>query len=75
MPFMTLGQAAYRNIAKLRRPSWEPGKSIELQFDLGDDGKPAGTVGPYVKLRENGTEVDQFILDFNEDEDWEPAPE
>ena len=72
---MTLGQAAYRGIAKLRRPSWEPDKCIELQFDRDPDGKPNGSVQPWVTLREGATEESVLIFTLIEEEDWEPIEE
>jgi hypothetical protein len=72
---MTLGQAAHRGIARLRRPSWEPSKSIELQLSRDENGKLDGSVGPWVKLRDAGTEEDVIIFTVNEEEDWEPVEE
>jgi hypothetical protein len=69
---MTLGQAAQRGIARLRRPSWDPSKSIELALSRDPDGNLDGYVGPWVKLRDAGTEQNVIIFTVNEDEDWEP---
>ena len=69
---MTLGQAARRGIARLRRPSWEPSKSIELDLSRDVHGNLDGYVGPWVKLRDAGSEQDVLIFTVNEDEDWEP---
>ncbi|HTS26884.1 MAG TPA: hypothetical protein VMH81_13490 [Bryobacteraceae bacterium] len=70
---MTLGQAASRGFARLRRPSWEPSKCIELELYRDENGKLLGSVGPWVKLCEAGTEQTFLIFTFNEDEDWEPV--
>ena len=70
---MTLGEAARRGIARLRRPSWDPCKSIELDLSRDEHGKLDGYVGPWVKLRDSGTEQDVIIFTVNEDEDWEPV--
>jgi hypothetical protein len=70
---MTLGQAARRGIARLRRPSWDPSKSIELALSRDEHGNLDGCVGPWVKLRDAGTEQDVIIFTVNEDEDWEPV--
>jgi hypothetical protein len=69
---MTLGQAALRGIARLRRPSWDPSKSIELALSRDEHGNLDGYVGPWVKLLDAGTEQDVLIFTVNEDEDWEP---
>ena len=68
---MTLGQAARRGIARLRRPSWDSSKSIELDLSRDEHGNLNGYVGPWVKLRDAGTEEDVMIFTVNEDEDWE----
>ena len=70
---MTLGQAARRGIARLRRPSWDPSKSIELDLSRDEHGNLDGYVGPWVKLLDAGTEQDVLIFTVNEDEDWEPV--
>jgi hypothetical protein len=70
---MTLGQAAYRGIARLRRPSWDSSKSIELDLSRNEDGNLSGHVGPWVKLHESGTEQTFLIFTFNEEDDWEPV--
>lgn len=70
---MTLGQAAYRGIARLRRPSWDPSKCIELELSRDENGNLDGSVGPWVKLRDAGTEETFLIFTFNEEEDWEPV--
>ena len=70
---LTLGQAAHRGIGRLRRPSWDPSKSIELDLLCDEDGNLNGCVGPWVKLRDTGTEQDVLIFTLNEDEDWEPV--
>ena len=72
---MTLGQAAHRGIARLRRPSWGPSKSIELDLSRDENGNLTGYVGPWVIQRDNGTEETFLILAFNEEEDWEPLDE
>ncbi|HLK65958.1 MAG TPA: hypothetical protein VKU19_21130 [Bryobacteraceae bacterium] len=72
---MTLGQAAARGIARLRRPSWEPNKHIELDLPRDDNGNPSGYVGPWVVQREGGTEETFLIFTFNEEDDWEPVNE
>jgi len=59
-------------MARLRRPSWDPSKSIELDLSRDEHGNLNGYVGPWVKLRDAGTEQDVFIFTLNEDEDWEP---
>jgi hypothetical protein len=69
---MTLGQAARRGIARLRRPSWDPSKSIELDLSRDEHGNLNGFVGPWVKLRDADNEQDVIIFTVNEDEDWEP---
>jgi hypothetical protein len=69
---MTLGQAARRGIARLRRPSWDPSRSIELDLSRDEHGNLDGFVGPWVKLRDADTEQDVIIFTVNEDEDWEP---
>jgi hypothetical protein len=70
---MTLGQAANRGIARLRRPSWDPSKSIELDLPRDENGNLTGYTGPWVTLRDAGTEETFIIFAFNEEEDWEPV--
>jgi hypothetical protein len=69
---MTLGQAARKGISRLRRPSWDPSKSIELDLSRDENGNLDGYVGPWVKLRDAGTEEDVIIFTVDEDEDWQP---
>src|SRR5579871_1638980 len=70
---MTLGQAASRGIARLRRASWEASKSIELELYRDDAGNLLGSVGPWVKLYDSGMEQTELIFIFMDDDDWEPA--
>jgi hypothetical protein len=70
---MTLGQAAHRGLARLRRPSWEPSKSIELDLPRDENGNLTGYTGPWVTLRDAGAEETFIIFAFNEDDDWEPV--
>lgn len=69
---MTLGQAAHRGIARLRRPSWGPDKRIELDLSRDENGKLDGHVGPWVKQYDAGSEETFLIFTFHEEDDWEP---